>query len=368
MDVAELARTRLGFDGLRPGQEEAVRAVLGGRDVLAVMPTGSGKSAIYQLAALELPGPTIVVSPLIALQRDQVEAIDGFTDEGAEALNSQLSHGRREDLLERLEAGELEFVLLAPEQLANEETLERLAAAKPSLFVVDEAHCVSEWGHDFRPDYLRLGAAREAVGAPTLLALTATASPPVRDEIVERLRLRDPLLVVRGFDRPNIRLSVETFFEEKAKDEALATAVAEAPRPGIVYAATRARAEELAERLGGRVYHGGMAKRERDEAQEAFMAGEAEVMVATVASAWASTSTTCASSSMPTSATRSTATTRRSAGRAATASPPRRCCSSGRRTSGCGDSSPARGSSTSSRWRPSRRWCSSTTVRCPSRR
>jgi ATP-dependent DNA helicase RecQ len=283
MDVAELARTRLGFDELRPGQEEAVQAVLGGRDVLAVMPTGSGKSAIYQLAALELPGPTIVVSPLIALQRDQVEAIDAFTDEGAEALNSQLSTGRREELFERLDAGALEFVLLAPEQLAHEETLERLAAAEPSLFVVDEAHCVSEWGHDFRPEYLRLGAAREAVGRPTLLALTATASPPVREEIVERLRLDDPVLVVRGFDRPNIRLAVETFFEEKAKDEALAEAVAAAPRPGIVYAATRARAEALAERLGGRVYHGGMAKRERDEAQEAFMSGEAEVMVATVA-------------------------------------------------------------------------------------
>jgi ATP-dependent DNA helicase RecQ len=277
--IAKLARDRLGLEQLRPGQEEAVRSVTAGRDTLVVMPTGSGKSAIYQLAALVLDGPTIVVSPLLALQRDQVEAIG---DEAA-ALNSQLSESRREDVLERLEDDELEFVLLAPEQLADEETVERLAAANPSLFVVDEAHCVSEWGHDFRPDYLRLGGVREALGSPPLLALTATASPPIRTEIVERLRMRDPELLVRGFDRPNIHLAVETFYDEKPRDDALAERVADAPKPGIVYTATRARAEELAERLGGRAYHAGLRKSERDEVQAAFMDDELDVIVATIA-------------------------------------------------------------------------------------
>ena len=283
MNVAKLAADRLGFAALRPGQADAVGAVLEARDTLAVMPTGSGKSAIYQLAAFALPGPTVVVSPLIALQRDQVLSIMKRSGEEAEALNSRLSASRREDLFERLDDGELEFVLLAPEQFAHEGTLERLREAKPSLFVVDEAHCVSEWGHDFRPEYLRLGAVRDALGGPTLLALTATASPPVREEIVARLGMHDPAIVVRGFDRPNIRFSVETFFEEKHKDDALAAAVARAPKPGIVYAATRARSEALAERVGGRSYHAGLAKGERDAVQSAFMADEVDVVVATIA-------------------------------------------------------------------------------------
>src|SRR5919202_173974 len=164
--IERVAREAFGFERLRPGQLEAIEAVLAGRDALVVMSTGSGKSAIYQIAGLLVPGATVVVSPLIALQRDQVDVLD------------------------------------------------ELAVAHPSLLVVDEAHCISEWGHDFRPDYLRLGAAAEALGRPTILALTATAAPPVRDEIVERLGLRDPALIVRGFDRPNIRLAVERLFRQ----------------------------------------------------------------------------------------------------------------------------------------------------------
>src|SRR3954468_11003503 len=165
--IRALARDHFGFDELRPGQLEGVESVLAGRDTLCVMSTGSGKSAIYQLAGMLIDGPTIVVSPLIALQRDQVEAAEGE----AELINSTLTEREREEAFEEAEEGEIEFVLLAPEQLANEDVLDRLRDARPSLFVVDEAHCVSQWGHDFRPDYLGLGAAIEALGHPAVLAL-----------------------------------------------------------------------------------------------------------------------------------------------------------------------------------------------------
>src|SRR4051794_14251727 len=200
--IDRLAKERFGYATLRPGQREGVEAILAGRDALCVMSTGSGKSAIYQLAGLLIDGPTIVVSPLIALQRDQVDAVEGE----AELINSTLSERAREEAFEEAEEGEVEFVLLAPEQLANEEVVERLREARPSLFVVDEAHCVSEWGHDFRPDYLRLPAAIAAVGPPPVLALTATAAPPVREEIVSALEMRDPAVIVKGFDRPEIHL------------------------------------------------------------------------------------------------------------------------------------------------------------------
>src|SRR5215210_3088858 len=189
--IRAAARTELGHERLRPGQEEAVRALLEGRDTLAVMPTGSGKSAIYQLAGLLLDGPTIVVSPLISLQEDQMDAVAGVPGGGAATLNSTLSHAEREDVLEGLASGTVEFVLLAPEQLANEEVAHRLAAATPSLLVVDEAHCVSQWGHDFRPEYLRLAAAARELGRPPILALTATAAPPVRTDIVTELGMED---------------------------------------------------------------------------------------------------------------------------------------------------------------------------------
>jgi ATP-dependent DNA helicase RecQ len=285
--IDRTARDMLGFEKLRPGQREAIASVLAGRDTLAVLSTGSGKSAIYQIAGLLTDGATLVVSPLIALQRDQVEALHDRAL-GAAQLNSSVPEGEREETLAELAEDALEFLFLAPEQLANAEVLDELAAAQPSLIVVDEAHCISEWGHDFRPDYLRLGAAIETLGHPPVLALTATAAPPVRHEIVERLGLRDAELVVRGFDRPNIDLAVERFHDARRKDEALLGAVAAADKPGIVYAATRKRTEELAAALAERgveacPYHAGLKKSEREAAQERFMDSDLDAIVATTA-------------------------------------------------------------------------------------
>ena len=202
--VRQLAQATFGYGNLRPGQETAIQSVLDGRDTLVVMPTGSGKSAIYQIAGQFIPGPTVVVSPMIALQRDQVQSIEQQDAGGAVLVNSTIGANEREDTLQRVKAGEVEFLFLAPEQFNREDALDSLRAAKPSLFVIDEAHCISEWGHDFRPDYIRLGGVIEALGHPTLLALTATASPLVRDEIIERLEMRNPHVVVQGFNRPNI--------------------------------------------------------------------------------------------------------------------------------------------------------------------
>jgi ATP-dependent DNA helicase RecQ len=288
-EIEQLAREKLGIEELHPGQLEAIEAVLGGRDTLAVMSTGYGKSAIYQLAGELLGKPTIVVSPLIALQRDQVEAIEEHISPGEAAeLNSTVSAKKRYELIAALERGEHEFVLLAPEQLAKPEVLAELAATEPSLLVIDEAHCISEWGHDFRPDYLQLGAFAERLGRPTILALTATASPPVRCEIIERLGMEAPAQVIRGFDRPNLHFAVRRFSEAQGKEEALVKAVAEAPKPGIVYIATRRASEELAEALAAagiaaEAYHAGLPSKRRGELQDRFRDDEVEVIVATTA-------------------------------------------------------------------------------------
>jgi ATP-dependent DNA helicase RecQ len=288
-DIQAVARERLGLEELRPGQVEAVSAVLDGHDTLVVMPTGSGKSAVYQIAGSMLGGPTVVVSPLIALQRDQVESI-GDADVGvADAANSTIGAKERRKIFEDLRQGELEFLFVAPEQLHNPETRAELKSARPSLFVVDEAHCISEWGHDFRPEYLRLGAAIEDMGRPRVLALTATASPVVRDEIIERLGLQEPEIFVRGFDRPSLWMEVQTCRTEREKSERLLASVPRLEYPGIVYVATRKQTHDIAALLHDEAglrtaaYHGGMPKAERHAAQEAFMADEVDVIVATTA-------------------------------------------------------------------------------------
>jgi ATP-dependent DNA helicase RecQ len=286
-EVERVAREKLGFESLREGQEEAVRAVLAGHDTLVIQPTGSGKSAIYQAAGLLIDGATIVVSPLIALQKDQADSITGqpHTAEAA-IVNSAMPAAQAQAALMRIAEGDLEFLFLAPEQLHKEETLEQLKEAQPSLFVVDEAHCISEWGHDFRPDYLNLGKVIEALGHPAVLALTATAAPEVREEIIERLGMRDAKVFIRGFDRPNISLRVDTFQTEDDKMAALKRRVSFAEKPGIVYVATRRNAEAIAEALQQEgvksvVYHAGLRAQEREQIQERFMNGDAEVIVAT---------------------------------------------------------------------------------------
>src|SRR3954463_105303 len=286
-DVKRAARDVLGHRQLLPGQAEAVRSIADGRDTLVLLPTGGGKSAIYQLAGLSLDGATVVVSPLIALQQDQLDSLADF-DLPAAALNSTLSDAERADVIQRFASGQLEFLLLAPEQLTDDETLATLARRQPSLFVVDEAHCVSEWGHDFRPEYRRLGQVREKLGAPPILALTATASPPVREDIVEWLGMTDPTVVARGFDRPEVFLEVSTPPDTRRKREALLAWVAEAPTPGIVYVATRGAADDLAGVLhesgvAAVAYHAGLPKRVRTAVLDQFMDDRLQVVVATIA-------------------------------------------------------------------------------------
>lgn len=250
------------------------------------MPTGSGKSAIYQIASLLMNGMTVVVSPLIALQKDQVDSINENGAAEAVAINSTQRGIEAKAAVSKIENGEGKFLFLAPEQLHRAETVELLEQIDVSLFVVDEAHCISEWGHDFRPSYLNIGPAIERLGHPLVLAMTATASPEVRDEIGKRLGMRDPKIFVHGFDRPNISLRVDHFESADHKLEALVRRVDFARKPGIVYVATRKNSESVMHALGeagidATFYHAGLKASERTQIQERFMRGETDVIVAT---------------------------------------------------------------------------------------
>ncbi|MFJ6653459.1 RecQ family ATP-dependent DNA helicase [Microbacterium sp. NPDC091313] len=288
-DIARVARERFGLEELHPEQTEAIGAAVAGRDVLVVWATGSGKSAVYQVAAALRPGLTVVVSPLIALQEDQIARLADAPDAPVGvALNSARGAAAQRDIWRRIAAGEIEYVLLAPEQLAKDDVVGALADAGVSLLVVDEAHCIAAWGHDFRPDYLVLGEVAERLGRPPVLALTATASSPVREEIVLRLGMREPVLLAGDVDRPNIALTVRRHPQDADKREAVVDDVVALPGPGLLYTATRRAAEEyadaLAERgLGAVAYHAGLPVKQREAVHERFHAGELDVVVATSA-------------------------------------------------------------------------------------
>jgi ATP-dependent DNA helicase RecQ len=291
--LQQIAAEAFGWPELRPEQLDAMKLVMQGRDVLVILPTGAGKSAIYQVPALLIPGPTLVVSPLLALQKDQLEGIDISEAPQAVAVNSAQSKDEHRHAWEAVGEGQAEYLFLSPEQLAKDDVVERLSHVGVGLFVVDEAHCVSAWGHDFRPDYLRLSAVIERMGHPPVIALTATAALPVRKDIAARLRLRDHGEVVASFDRPNLRLAVQQYSDDRRKRDSVVlhirTLLAEPiSQLGLLYAATRKHADFYAtelQHIGIRAasYHAGLKAAEREQVHQDFLADRLNVVVATSA-------------------------------------------------------------------------------------
>jgi ATP-dependent DNA helicase RecQ len=288
--LRRVARQQFGWPSLRPGQFKPMRAVLRRRDALVVLPTGAGKSAIYQIPAVLLPGPTVVISPLLALQQDQIAALNERNDPLIRAVrvSSAETPNQQREAIEEVRSGRAEFLFITPEQLSDPDRLAEVRGLRPGLVAIDEAHCISAWGHDFRPDYLALGEMIKEMGRPPVLALTATASPPVRDDIIERLHLDKPEIHVSGLDRPNLFLEVIYCPDEDYRWRRLTALLDQGQMPGIVYVATRRASEELAERLvqagySAAFYHGGMAAGAREQAHEAFSNDKVDIMVATSA-------------------------------------------------------------------------------------
>jgi ATP-dependent DNA helicase RecQ len=287
---AQLALERhFGFNRFREGQAEVIETVLQGRDTIVVMPTGGGKSLCYQLPALLFEGTTLVISPLIALMKDQV---DGLKARGvaADLINSSLSFDEQRARLRAMQQGEYRLMYVAPERFRNARFLESLKPIKISLFAVDEAHCISQWGHDFRPDYLRLREVAESLtdgmGRPRIIALTATATPQVRADIAQQLALRNPESFIAGFDRHNLSLRVEPIKTDRDRLKRAAHIARNANGAGIIYCSTRKAVEEVASQMQRMnltvgMYHAGLDEAKRARVQDHFMAGDLNAIVAT---------------------------------------------------------------------------------------
>ncbi len=287
MDLLSALQTHFGHEGFREGQEAVVRALLDGECALALFPTGAGKSLCYQLPAVLLEGTALIISPLIALMKDQVDALRARGIAVAR-LDSSLTAEETQRVYADLRAGTLKLLYVAPERLSSEAFIERLRRVKISLLAIDEAHCISEWGHNFRPEYLRLARVAEELALRPVLALTATATPDVARDICKAFGIADERHVQTSFRRKNLHLRV-TPCAARQKLDVLTKRLASAKvRPAVVYVTFQKTAEDVAAHLASaglaaRAYHAGMKSEDRDATQEAFMRGECEVIVATIA-------------------------------------------------------------------------------------
>ncbi|MEO8194611.1 MAG: ATP-dependent DNA helicase RecQ [Gemmatimonadales bacterium] len=286
MDQARASlRASFGYDEFRPGQEMAIESVLSGRDTLVVLPTGGGKSVCYQIPALILPGLTVVVSPLISLMKDQVDALEARGLPAA-FINSTLSSSQVSDRLARAARGEIRMLYLAPERFDFGNVASKLADIGVSLLAIDEAHCISQWGHDFRPSYLRVADARKRLGSPPTVALTATATPEVREDICRQLALENPRTIITGFDRTNLTYHVLPARNDAEKDTLLVETLRKHEGLAVVYAATRKSVDRLSsmlerEGISAAGYHAGLDDQHRRDVQESFMTERIRAIIAT---------------------------------------------------------------------------------------